>query len=136
MDVAESNVEQRLQLLPDSRLVLEESESIFNGLLEYIGDAEPTKAHFQCLAIVALPLAHVARHVHVGKKVHLDFYETIAFASLAATALDVERKPSRTVAADLCLRELGEQLANRREQSRVSGWIGPRRAADRALVDV
>ena len=67
---------------------------------------------------------------------HLDLHKTVSLARLAAAAFDVERESSRTVAANLRFGELGEQLANRREQARVRRRVGSRRPANRALVDV
>ena len=94
------------------------------------------EAHLERLAVVALALAHLARHVDVGQEVHLDLHEPVALTRLAASALHVEREAPRPVAADLRFRQLGEQLADRREQPRVRRRIRARRATDRALVDV
>ena len=54
---------------------------------------------------------------------------------LAAAALHVERKAASLVAALARRRRFGEELADRREESRVGRRIAARRAADRALVD-
>src|SRR5206468_8048465 len=62
--------------------------------------------------------------------------ETVTLTRLAAATLDVERKASWPVAANLRFRKLGEQLANRREQARVRRRVRPWRASDRRLVDV
>ena len=134
--VAEADVEQRLELLADARLILEEGARILDGHVEHVGDARAAEANLERLAVVALPLAHLARHVDVGKKVHLDLHEPVALTRLAAAALHVERESARTVAADLRIRQLGEELADGREESRVRRGIGARRATDRALVDV
>ena len=66
---------------------------------------------------------------------HLDLDHAIAFAGLAAPALDVEREPSRAIAALARGRRFGEQFADRREQAGVGGRIAARGASDRALVD-
>ena len=118
VDVAESDVVERLQLLADARLVLEERERVLDRQLEHVGDAQAAEAHLERLAIVALALAHLARHVDVGQEVHLDLHEPVALTRLAAAALHVEREAPRPVAADLRFGQLGEQLANRREQTR------------------
>src|SRR5688572_32541142 len=113
MDVAESDVNERLELLTNARLVLEELERILDRHLEHVSDALAAEAHLEGLAIIALALAHLARHVHVGKEVHLDFHETITLACLATPALHVERESTRSVSADLRLGKLREQLADR-----------------------
>src|SRR5204862_263375 len=107
-----------------------------DGELEYVGDALAPKAHLECLSVVALPLAHLARNVDVREEVHLDLHQPIALARLAPPALHVEREASRPISADLRFRQLGKQLADRREQARVGGRIRSWRAANRALIDV
>src|ERR1700693_5269202 len=136
VDVAEPNVEESLELLADARLVLEESKRIFHGLFEHVRDAETTETNLQSLAVVALSLADIAWNVDVGEKVHLDLYETISFARLAPSALHVERESSRPVAPDLRFGQLGEQLADGSEQSRVRGGIRARCPTDWALIDI
>src|SRR5438876_9903034 len=55
---------------------------------------------------------------------------------LATTTLDVEAETTRGVAADARLRDAGKELADRREQADVGRRVRPRRAPDRALVDL
>ena len=136
MDVAESDVGERLQLLVNARLVLEELQRVVDRQLEHVGDDQTAEADLERLAIVALALAHLARHVDVRQEVHLDLHETVALARLAPSALHVEREAPRSVAANLRLGQLGEELADRREQAGVRRRIRARRAADRTLVDV
>src|SRR5947207_2810034 len=66
---------------------------------------------------------------------HLDLDQAIPLARFAAAALDVERKTPGTVTALARFLHLGEQFANRREESGVRRGIRSRRAADRALID-
>ena len=82
-----------------------------------------------------LPLANRARHPDVGQKVHFQFVGTISFASLAATAFHIEAESARREPAQFGLRHLGEQLANFIKHFDVGSRIGPRRSADRRLVD-
>ena len=67
---------------------------------------------------------------------HLDLDQPVALAGLAAPALHIEGEASRPVAAHLGLGQLGEELADRREEAGVGRGIGAGRAADRALIDV
>src|SRR3982751_654162 len=136
MDVSQPDVVERLELLADARLVLEEGKGIFDGQLQHIRDALAAEADLERLAVVALPLAHLARHVHVGEEVHLDLHQTVALARLAAATLHVEREAAGPVAADLGLGKLGEQLADRGEETGVRRRVRARRTADRALIDV
>src|SRR3712207_7712057 len=64
----------------------------YTTLFRSVGD-------FERLTVVALAVAHVARHVHVRQEVHLDLDDAVALAVVAAPAADVERKPPRLVAA-------------------------------------
>jgi hypothetical protein len=89
VDVSEPDVVERLELLAHARLVLEEGERVLHRHLEHVGDALAAEAHLERLAVVALPLAHLARHVDVGEEVHLDLHEAVALARLAAA------RPSR-----------------------------------------
>src|SRR5438477_12133581 len=92
--------------------------------------------HLERLTVVAPALADLARDIDVREEVHLDLHETVTLARLAPAPLDVEGKAARSVAADLGLRQVGEQLADRRKQARVRRRIGPRRAADGTMIDV
>src|SRR3569833_2411582 len=67
---------------------------------------------------------------------HLHFEHAVAFAGLAAAALDVEAEAAGAVTARTRFLRAGVQLADRREQTGVGGGIGARRTADRALIDV
>src|SRR5215212_8420833 len=136
MDVAKTDIVQCVKLLINTRLVLEEGERILDGEIENVGDRQSTESHLQCLSIVSLALADVARNVHVRKEVHLDLYETISLARFAAPAFHVEREPARPVSANLRLRHLGEELTNRRKQPCVGRGIRSRSSANRALIDV
>jgi hypothetical protein len=68
--------------------------------------------------------------------VHLDLDQPIALAGLAAATLHVEAEPSRSVATNLGVWDLGEQLSDGSEQTGVGRRIRARRASDRTLVDV
>src|SRR5208337_1508949 len=88
------------------------------------------------VAIVALAGADLAGDVNVGQKVHLDANDAVAFARLAAPALDVERKSPRAVTAHARLWQLRKQLADMGEKAGVGRGVRARRASDRALIDV
>ena len=129
--VAEADVDDRLHVAGDGRLVGEELERLLARQVEHVGDVLALERDVERVAVVAGALAHLARHVHVGQEVHLDLDRAVAGAGLAPTAVDVEREPTRQVAADLGLVGLGEQLADVVEHAGVGGRVRPRRAADR-----
>ena len=90
---------------------------------EHFVDVLALVADLERLAVVALAVADVARHVDVGQEVHLDLDEAVALARLAAAALDVEREAARAVAALARLLHLREELADRREEPGVRRGI-------------
>ena len=101
--VAEPDVDQRLQVPGDRRLVGEELERLLDRQVEHLGDVLALERDVERVAVVARALAHLARHVHVGEEVHLDLDRAVARARLAAAALHVEREAARLVAAHLRL---------------------------------
>src|SRR5213075_2947611 len=136
MDVSESYVVEQFEFRPDTRLMLEEIERLRDRQVEHIGDRLSFITDLQRFTIVPPAFTDLARDVDVGQEVHLDFHEPVALAGFAASAFDVEREPPRTVAAQLRLGQIGEQLANRREQAGVRRRIGARGATDRTLIDI
>ncbi len=90
LDVGEPDVDQRLKLARDARNRVEKLERILDRRVEHIGDAPAFVVHLQRLAVVALAVADIARHVHVGQKMHLDLDDAVTLARFAAPALDVE----------------------------------------------
>ena len=135
-DVAEADVDQRLQVPGDRRDRREEVDGLLDRHVEHLGDGLALVVHLERLAVVAGAVADLARHVDVRQEVHLDLDRAVAGAGLAAAALDVEGEPALLVAAHLRLGGLGEQLADVVEDAGVGRRVGPRRAADRRLVDV
>ena len=135
-DVSEPDVDERLHVARDARLVGEEVDRLGDRHVEHVGDVLALELDVERVAVVPGALAHLARHVHVGQEVHLDLQRAVAGARLAAAALDVEAEPARHVAAHLRLVGRGEQLADAVEHAGVRGRVGPRRAPDRRLVHV
>ena len=60
-------------------------------------DALALVLDLQGLAVVALALAHIARHVDVRQEVHFHLDQAIALARFTAAALDVEREAARPI---------------------------------------
>ena len=118
------------------REVLEERQRLVDGQIEHVGDRLSAIQDLECLAVVPSALALFARHVHVGKEVHLDGNHAIALATLATPALHVEGEAAGPEAARLCLGHHREQLADEREEPRVGGRVRSRRPADGRLVDL
>ena len=115
---------------------LEELRRLLDRHVQHVGDGLALVVHGQGVGVVPGAVADLARHVHVRQELHLDLDRAVARARLAPAALDVEREPPRLVAADLRLGGLREQPPDVVEHAGVGRRVGPRRAPDRALVDV
>ncbi len=136
LDVAEADVEQRLELLLDLRDVLKQRQRLFDRRVEQVGDGLALVLHRQRLAVVARAAADVAEDVDVGQEVHLDALHAVALARLAAPALDVEGEAAGLVAALARFGQHRVQLADGREEPGVGRGVRARRAADGRLVDL
>ena len=76
-----------------------------------------------------------AAHEHVGHQLHVDAFEPLALARLAAAFLGVEAEVPGAERPRLGLGRVGEQRADGVERLHVGDGVRARRAADRALVD-
>ena len=134
--IAQAHVHQGLQLARQSRHGFKEVVGFAHGHVQHFADVFAFVLHFQGFAVVALAVTHFARHVHIGQEVHFHFQHAIALASLAAAAFDVEREAAHAVTPFARQRHARIQFAYRRENACVSGRVGARSAANRALVDI
>ena len=134
-DIAKTHVQQRLQLAGDLGLVGKEHHRFLHGHVQHIRNGLFLILYFQRFAVVARALAHLAGHIYIRQKVHLDLQNAVALAGFAAAALDVEAEPSRAVAAHLGVLRLGEYGADIVEHAGVGGGVGARGAADGLLID-
>ena len=116
LQIIQADVVQRLQFVFDLGNVVEQLECLLDIHLEHVGDRVALELHGERFAIEAMSLADRAGHPDVGQKIHFQASRAIAFAGLAASAIDVETEPSRLVAALLGGRQLREQIANVVEQ--------------------
>ena len=139
-DVAQAHVEQGLQLAGNGWLGAHKGIGFFYRHIEYLRDVFSFVEHFKCFAVVAQAVADVARHIHIGQKVHFYFDQAITLAGFAAPAAralrDVERKAPRAVTALFCHGHIGHQVADVGKQPRVGGRVAARGAPDGALVYV
>jgi hypothetical protein len=117
-------------------LVSEKFQRVFDREIEHIRNAPSLVANLQSLPIVAPAFAHLAGHVHVGQKVHLDLDQAVALAGLAPAAFHIEGESARAVPSHLGIGELGEQLPDRGEEPGICRRIRAGGAPDGALVDV
>jgi hypothetical protein len=135
-DVAEPDVDERLEEAVDRLDRLEEVGRLRDRHLEHLGDVLALVVHGERVTVVALSVADLAVDVDVGQEVHLDLDGAVARTCLAAAALDVEAEPAGLIAAHLRLGRLAEQRADAIEHPRVRRGVGARRPPDGSLIDV
>ena len=97
--VAESNVQQGLQLGADLGQVLHQGQRLLHGGVQQVGDGVALELHLQGFAIVAARAAHIAGYVDIGQKVHLDALQPVALAGFAAAAFHIKTEPAGSIAA-------------------------------------
>ena len=135
VQVAEAHVVEREQLVGHAGDVAEKSNGLVHGHVEYVGDVLALVGDLQRLAVVSAAAADLAFDIHVGEKVHLDFFHSVALARLAAPAFHIEGKPAALIAAHARRGQPGKEIADAAECAGVSHGIAARRAADGRLID-
>src|SRR5882762_2941595 len=134
-DVAETDFDQRGELLLNLRNIFEELERVGRRQIEDVADGVALVADGERFRIVAAAAADFAHHVNIWKKIHFDAAEAVALASFAAAAFHVEAEAAWAVAALARFGEHGEETANGREDASVGSGIRTRRAAYGGLID-
>ena len=89
----------------------------------------------QSLGVIALAAARLALDPDIRKEVHFDSPLTVALTRLAAATRHVKAESPGRIAAELRLRQLGEELADQLERAGVGGGVARRRIAQRLLID-
>src|SRR5258705_12451392 len=92
--------------------------------------------NLQRLGVVPRPVTHLAAHINIRQKMHLDALTPLPLARLAAAALHVEAEPPGLISADLCLARHRKNFSDFVEYARVSRRIRARRPANWALIDL
>ena len=134
-DVAQAHIEQCLQLARNGGHSAEEFMGCFNRHVEHLRNVLALVQNFQGFAVVALAVAHITRHIHIGQEVHFHFDHAVALASFASTAtiggIDVEAETAWAITTLTGSRDFGHQVANVREQTGVSGGVAAGCATNR-----
>ncbi len=126
---------QRRQSALEILLLAKKFQSFGNGKIQNVGQTLALIADLQHLVPKTFALTLGAGDVHVREKLHLDFFKALAFARLAASALDVEREGTRRIATDP--RQFGsrQEPPHRVERLGVGEQVGARRGANGRLID-
>ena len=97
----------------------EELQGLFHRHLQDLRNIRPLVPDLQRLTVEALPLALIARHVDVGKKVHFYANNTLPLTGLAPPPLDIKAEPPLGVSPDLGFRELSKEVPNESKNPRI-----------------
>src|SRR6266498_2617471 len=135
MKVSEAHVNQRLHPLPDLRNILKNRQRFGNWRLQQVGDRTSLVLYGQRFLVVAPASADFADDINIRQEVHLNAALAFSLTGFAASAGDIKREPAWFVAALARFREHGVEIANVREDSRVSCRIRAWRPANGRLVN-
>ena len=133
--IAQTDIGQRSQGGHNFGLIIKKFQGLANRQIENIVDILTLIGDLQNRFFEAPALAVGAGDEHIRQKLHLDLFEAIAFAGLTASAIDVKRKIARPEALGPGRIGGGQQFADGVKSLGVGQRIGPRGAADGALVD-
>ncbi len=86
MNVAKTNVMQGLKLVLNPRNVGKKGKRLMNRHIEHVGNGFAVIENFQSLAIIALTMANLTRHVNIRQEVHLNFNRRV-FSTLTPSLL-------------------------------------------------
>ena len=135
MNVAEADIDEGLQLLPDVRNVRQDRQCVFDGQVEHVGDRVAVELYRERFLVVTLAVTHLAGNVDIRHEVHLDASLAVALTGFAASAGDVEGEAAGLVAAFAGLGQHGVEVADGGEDAGIGRRVRARRAADGRLVD-
>src|SRR5450432_1275713 len=128
--VAQTDFVQHSQFGDDFWNVDEEVERFADSELQHVVDIFVVVADFQDAALKACSAAFLADEFDICKKLHFDGHRTVALASFASAAGNVEGKMTGGVSPALGVGRLGKDFANSVEGFEVGGRIRTRGAAD------
>ena len=132
--ISQPHILQCFDLFDDLRNALKEFHSLVDGHVQHIADRFALVAHLQRFAVVALAVALVAMHIHVGQKIHFNQFHAATLALLASATFYVERETSRFVTPDLRFGQNGKQVADVAENPGIRGGVRAGCASNGRLV--
>ena len=134
--IAKADIVQRIELTSELGEICKEISCFLDGHVKNFVDILALVPDLERLSVISFALADIAGYIDIGQEVHFYLLQTVALARFTAPALDIEGKPARLIATELCILGRGEKLPDIVKQSRVCRRIGAWRSADGALVDV
>lgn len=119
----------------DFRKFIEKSHSIFDSHSENIRDGFIMKMDFPHEMIVARTTTRLTGYMHVRKKMHLNFSDTITFASITASLFCIEAKMSWPISPCSCFKCLSKNIPNISKNSSIGSGIRTRGFTNWHLID-
>ena len=135
MQVVEADVAECAELAFDVVAVGKELAGLTDLHAEHVGNVAALPADLEGVFGEAAAAAGLAGDPHVGEEFHLQTHRAVALARFAAAAGDVEAEAARLPAPLPGFRQHGEEAADIVPDLHVGRGVGPRRAADRRLID-
>ena len=112
------------------RYVGEKLQGLIDGHIQNIGDALIFIFYIERIPIKPFAVTNIAGNVNIGQKMHLYANQAIAFTSFTTPALHIKAEASWFKPAHPCIGKIGEQITDKRKDSRICHGIGSRRPAD------
>ena len=134
-DIAQTHVNQRLELGRDLRHAAEEFIGLAYRHIQYIVDVPALVADFQRVFLVAAAAAFFAYGIDRRQEVHLYDLDSGALAFLAASSCDVEGETAGAEATDFRVYGVGEKVAYVVEYPGEGRRVAARGTSYRTLVD-
>ena len=133
-NISETYVLQGFYLVVNSRYILEIFHCLVDRHIENVRNVFAFKLNLERFVIVSFALALFTRNENVGKKMHFDFYDSVALTFFASAAGYVERKSSRLISSFFRVVGSGENLSDISKRARIRRGVRSRRSAYRRLV--
>jgi hypothetical protein len=119
----------------DFRKFIEKSHSIFDSHSENIRYGFIMKMDFPHEMIVSRTPTRLTGYMHVRKKMHLNFSDTITFASITASLFCVETKMSWSISPCSCFKRLSKNIPDISKNSSIGSGIRTRGFTNWHLVN-
>ena len=121
--VGKTDVHQCLQFARQHRYRIEEVVGIFYGHIQHFANVLVFVLNLKCLAVIALALTNITRHIDIRQKVHLYFDNAVALTRFTSTTFHVKAETPGLIAACTRFWCLRKQFAHWRKQTRVGGRV-------------
>src|SRR5439155_5737832 len=133
--VAETDVAEAGKDAMDRGKIFEESEGLFDGQVEHVGDRQPFVADGKRLAVETPAFTDGTIDEQVGQELHFQSLEALPLTFFAASAGDVKAEATGLEAELLGFFGRSKNLANFVERAGVGRGVAAGGAADGRLVD-